>query len=213
MKIKSIEIKNIASIEEAVVNFEVQPLKFADLFLITGPTGAGKTTLLDAVTLALYRTTPRLNNGEKRTLNVNDDAITGVDPRSLMRMKAGEADSKVYFTGNDGKEYCAEWYVERGKRKNPNSSMSSNVWSIRNITDDISLEASKSEGYKEVAAVINKAVGLDYEQFCRTTMLAQGEFTQFLKIDEKGNSDIIEKISGSGIYSRIVAEIYRQYVC
>ena len=57
MKIRSVEIKNIASIEEAKVSFEEQPLKGADLFLITGPTGSGKTTLLDAITLALYATT------------------------------------------------------------------------------------------------------------------------------------------------------------
>lgn len=212
MKIKSIEIRNIASIEDAVVNFDVQPLKSADLFLITGPTGAGKTTILDAITLALYRTTPRLGKGENRTLYVNKDEITGVDPRSLMRMNTGEAYSKVYFTGNDGKEYCATWSVVRGVRKNPKAAMSSNVWSVENLTDCIITSGDKRETYNEVKAVINAAVGLDYEQFCRTTMLAQGEFTQFLKSDEKGKADILEKISGSEIYSRIGAEIYRLYV-
>ena len=212
MKIKSIEIKNIASIEDAVVNFEEQPLECAELFLITGPTGAGKTTLLDAITLALYRTTPRLTKGENRTLYVNKEEITGVDPRSLMRMNTGEAYSKVYFTGNDGKEYCATWSVVRGTRKNPKSGMSSNVWSVENLTDNIVVSGDKRETYHEVRAVINAAVGLDYEQFCRTTMLAQGEFTQFLKSDEKGKADILEKISGSEIYSKIGAEIYRLYM-
>ena len=212
MKIKSIEIKNIASIEDAVVNFEQEPLRFADLFLITGPTGAGKTTLLDAITLALYRTTPRLNKGENRTLYVNKDEITGVDPRSLMRMNTGEAYSKVYFTGNDGKEYCATWSVVRGARKNPKVSMSNNVWCVENLTDGTEVTGDKRETYNEVRAVINAAVGLDYEQFCRTTMLAQGEFTQFLKSDEKGKADILEKISGSEIYSKIGAEIYRLFM-
>lgn len=194
------------------MNFEEQPLKYADLFLITGPTGAGKTTLLDAVTLALYRTTPRLNKGENRTLYVNKDEITGVDPRSLMRMNTGEAYSKVYFTGNDGKEYCATWSVVRGTRKNPKASMSNNVWSVVNLTDNILTSGDKRETYNEVRAVINAAVGLDYEQFCRTTMLAQGEFTQFLKSDEKGKADILEKISGSEIYSKIGAGIYRLFM-
>lgn len=194
------------------MNFEEQPLKYADLFLITGPTGAGKTTLLDAVTLALYRTTPRLNKGENRTLYVNKDEITGVDPRSLMRMNTGEAYSKVYFTGNDGKEYCATWSVVRGTRKNPKASMSNNVWMVQNLTDGTEKVGDKRETYNEVRAVINAAVGLDYEQFCRTTMLAQGEFTQFLKSDEKGKADILEKISGSEIYSKIGAEIYRLFM-
>ena len=112
MKIKSIDIKNIASFEEVKVSFEEQPLKGTDLFLITGPTGSGKTTLLDAITLALYATTPRVSKGSGATQQVNSDRITGSDPRNLMRMNTGEAYSRVYFTGNDAKEYCACWSVE-----------------------------------------------------------------------------------------------------
>ena len=56
MKIKKLEIHNIASIENAVVDFDKQPLSDAELFLITGTTGAGKTTLLDAICLHGGRT-------------------------------------------------------------------------------------------------------------------------------------------------------------
>lgn len=209
MKIKSIEIKNIASFEEVKVSFEEQPLKGTDLFLITGPTGSGKTTLLDAITLALYATTPRVSKGSGATQQVNSDRITGSDPRNLMRMNTGEAYSRVYFTGNDAKEYCACWSVERGTRKKPGANMSNYVWSIANLTDGTETTGDKRDGYREVESVIYNAIGLDFEQFCRTTMLAQGEFTQFLKSDEKGKADILEKISGSDVYSRIGAEIYR----
>ena len=49
---------------------------------------------------------------------------------------------------------------------------------------------------------------MDFEQFCRTTMLAQGEFTQFLKSDEKDKSAILEKLTGNDVYSRIGKRIY-----
>ena len=42
MKLKQLSIKNITSIEDAVINFDASPLSNAPIFLITGPTGAGK---------------------------------------------------------------------------------------------------------------------------------------------------------------------------
>lgn len=62
MKIRKLTIHNIASIEDAVIDFDSKPLSDCDVFLITGKTGAGKSTILDAVCLALYGDTPRLAN-------------------------------------------------------------------------------------------------------------------------------------------------------
>ena len=49
MKIRTLEIHNIASIEDATIDFDQNPLNNTDLFLITGTTGSGKTTILDAI--------------------------------------------------------------------------------------------------------------------------------------------------------------------
>ena len=211
MRIKRLEILNIASIESAVIDFDKQPLSDAELFLITGTTGAGKTTILDAICLALYNTTPRIAKGATRDFQVNRDGLTGVDPRNMMRQNTGEAYSKVYFTGNDAKEYCAEWSVQRGKKKKPSSELSNAVWSIENLTTGESASGDTSKKQDEVKRIITDAVGLDFNQFCRTTMLAQGEFTEFLKSDEDAKAAILEKISGSGIYRKIGAEIFNQF--
>lgn len=115
MKIRKLEIKNIASIEEAVIDFDKEPLSDTDLFLITGTTGSGKTTLLDAICLALYNTTPRIAKSKKEILKVNDDELTEKDPRNILRQNTGYGYSRVYFKGNNDHEYCAEWSVARGK--------------------------------------------------------------------------------------------------
>ena len=211
MKIKKLEIYNIASIENAVIDFDKQPLSDAELFLITGTTGAGKTTLLDAICLALYNTTPRITKGKRQDFQVNNDGLTECDPRNIMRQNTGYAFSRVTFEGNDGKLYCAEWSVERGTKRKPTSNLSNALWSITELGIDKTVSGNKSSAYKEVEEIIHSVVGLDFNQFCRTTMLAQGEFTEFLKSDEDAKAEILEKIAGSDIYRKIGAEIFNQY--
>ncbi|MDF4405611.1 AAA family ATPase, partial [Vibrio parahaemolyticus] len=63
MKILSLRLKNINSLKgEWKIDFTQEPFASQGLFAITGATGAGKTTLLDAICLALYHRTPRLDS-------------------------------------------------------------------------------------------------------------------------------------------------------
>ena len=65
MKILAIRGCNLASIDgNFEVDFRQEPLRSAGIFAITGNTGAGKTTILDAMCIALYRKSPRLDNIE-----------------------------------------------------------------------------------------------------------------------------------------------------
>ena len=62
MKILAIRGRNLASLSgEFALDFEAEPLRSSGLFAITGPTGAGKSTILDALCLALFDATPRLD--------------------------------------------------------------------------------------------------------------------------------------------------------
>lgn len=207
MKIKQLYIKNIASIEEAFIDFDAEPLKDSDLFLISGKIGAGKSTILDAICLALFGTTPRINIGIRERVDANDDNLSGRDPRQLMRQNTGEASVRLCFDGTNGNSYEAEWQVQRGLRKKASSALSADVWTLHNLNTDELLVGSTSKD-KGIREAVQKAVCLDFDQFCRTTMLAQGDFTKFLKSDEKEKAAILEKITGTGIYSKIGAKIF-----
>ena len=212
MKIKKLEIMNIASIEEACIDFGSTPLKDADIFLITGITGSGKTTILDAICLALYNTVPRMANLAHTTIEANSDKLRLNDPRNVMRLNTGEAFARLQFEGNDGYTYEAEWAVQRGALKKVSTQMGNAVWSLHRIelgTRTLLVSGNNNNNYREVQAQIQAIIGLDFAQFCRTTLLAQGQFTMFLKSDENEKSAILEKITGTGIYSKIGAVIFR----
>lgn len=203
MKLQRLTIHNIASIEHAVVDFEAEPLSSSEVFLITGKTGAGKSTILDAICLALYANTPRFDNTKMQgeTKDGNAD-ITISDTRQLMRRNTGEAYVRLTFTGSNGIHYEAQWAVARA-RKSATGTLQRKDWSLVNL--DTNHTISKDAEIKEE---IKAAVGLDFKQFCRTTMLAQGEFTRFLNSKDDEKAEILEKITGVNIYSKIGRKIY-----
>ena len=100
MKFQKLTIHNIASIEDAVIDFEAQPLAGSEVFLITGKTGAGKSTILDAICLALYADTPRLEGTKMEGDTKDGDKTLKIDdPRQLMRRNTGEAFVSLTFIG------------------------------------------------------------------------------------------------------------------
>ena len=203
MKFQKLTIHNIASIEDAVINFEAEPLSSCEVFLITGKTGAGKSTILDAVCLALFDSTPRLNNTkmEGETKDV-DNNIRIKDVRQLMRRNTAEAFVKLTFTGSNAVHYEATWAVARARKK-VGGNIQKRDWQLKNLDTDHTLTK-----IKEIESEVNKAIGLDFNQFCRTTMLAQGEFTRFLNSNDNDKAAILEKITGVDIYSKVGAKIY-----
>ncbi|MDE6341742.1 MAG: AAA family ATPase, partial [Muribaculaceae bacterium] len=204
MKLNNLTIKNIASIADAYIDFESAPLSDADIFLISGETGAGKSTILDAVCLALYGKTPRMvsNRMEGATEDLKGGLqVKADDPRQLMRRDTGEAYSRLVFTALDGSRWQAEWSVARARKKAEGT-----IQSARRVLTELSSRKSFDK-VKEVSAMITRLVGLEFDQFCRTSMLAQGEFTKFLNSDDKEKAAILQKVVGASEYSRIGAKI------
>lgn len=199
MKLKKIEIKNIASIGEATLHFDRGLLAEANRFLICGDMGTGKSTLLDSICLALYGNTPRLKQAPNDKRNFGNDEITARDPRNLLRHGTSEGSVTLDFEGSDGVNYTAQWSVRRTRNNTLDTAKHTLSYGNEVITNKKDLSD----------IIVNHAVGLDFDQFCRTTMLAQGQFTQFLKSSENDKSAILEKMTKTDIFSAVGKEIAR----
>ena len=206
MKITKLVIRNIASIETAELDFVNGALKDAPLFLICGETGSGKTTILDAITLALYGKTPRYaDNKRKKECKIGDFAFN--DSRQLVRHGADEAYAVVELIGNDGKPYEARWSVRALTRGVNKGNLDDDCWTWK----DCSKAGIVYERGKDILPVVAQAVGLDFEQFCRTTLLAQGQFTQFLLGDEDSKAEILEKLTDTEKFKKVGIAIGEKY--
>ncbi|TFW21333.1 AAA family ATPase [Duganella callida] len=201
MKILRISGKNLASLaEEFSVNFEAEPLASTGLFAISGPTGAGKSTLLDALCLALYDATPRLLRvaGRNYLSDVGNETISTQDPRNLLRRGTAEGHAEVDFVGSDGATYRARWNVRRSRTK-AEGALQPTTMSLKLLPSEQPIGGTKTE----VKAEIEKRIGLSFEQFTRAVLLAQNEFSAFLKAEDNERGELLETLTGSTIYSEI----------
>lgn len=201
MKILAIRLKNLASLAGPVdIDFTSEPLASAGLFAITGPTGAGKSTLLDALCLALFGTVPRLNDvAREAKVPDADGEITTNDPRNLLRRGTGSGFAEVDFVGLDGRRYRARWEANRARDK-----ASGKLQNSRQSLHDLDSEQLLSNQNKgEYRQLIETRLGLNFEQFTRAVMLAQSEFSAFLKSDDRERSELLEKLTNTSIYTRL----------
>lgn len=203
MKLQKLIIHNIASIEDATIDFEAQPLAGSEVFLITGKTGSGKSTILDAICLALFANTPRLFGTQMQGETTDGKVeVTLKDPRQLMRRNTGEAFVTLTFIGSNGVHYEARWSVRRANN-NVTGNLQGKSWTLTNLDTDYVFNKDA-----EIRQEIKAAIGLDFNQFCRTTMLAQGEFTKFLNSKDEDKAEILEKITGVDIYTKVGSKIF-----
>ncbi|MEN2394397.1 SbcC/MukB-like Walker B domain-containing protein [Pseudomonas halotolerans] len=200
MKILAIRLKNLASLAGPFeIDFTAEPLASAGLFAITGPTGAGKSTLLDALCLALFGAVPRLNNtGRDAKVPDADGEIATGDPRTLLRRGTGDGYAEVDFRGIDGRRYRARWEANRAREK-AGGKLQASRQSLRDLDNDQLLASQKGEYKTQLEA----ALGLNFEQFTRAVLLAQSEFSAFLKADDNDRSELLEKLTDTALYTRL----------
>ena len=213
MKILRVSGTNITTFDHFEVDLQSEPLASCGLFAITGATGSGKSTLLDAICLALYGRTPRYSNrgGLKigRTEESDKNKLSSNDPKALMSYGAGFIEVEVDFTRDHQKFYRAKWYAQKAHKKPEGAiqNASQSFYELHYLSDesgDLIIDAKLLEGpnVKEAQQRIEHAIGLKYEEFCRTVFLAQGEFDAFLKREDE-RSRLLELLTGDQLYSQI----------
>lgn len=190
MKILAIRFMNLNSLAgEWSIDLRHPDYEAQGLFAITGPTGAGKTTILDAVCLALYGRTPRLPNVKK-------------SGNEIMSRQTGECFAEVLFATGAG-EFRCHW-SQRRARKKPSGELQDPKHEL--TCGDKVLESSM----KGVAHRVEELTGMDFARFTRAVLLAQGDFAAFLQSSADERSSILEKITGTEIYSRISARVHER---
>lgn len=206
MKILSIRIKNLASIGEAFIDFEDEPLASTGVFAITGATGAGKSTLLDAICLALYGKTPRYDLARESGVELKDTSgstISQGDVKSILMDGTASGFAQVTFKGLNKQIYRAEWQVKRAREKITGRLQADSI-QLFNVSTNTPFPEKKTETLAE----IEKLIGLNFHQFTRSVLLAQGDFTAFLKADKDSKASLLEKLTGTEIYSEISIAVF-----
>lgn len=206
MKILAIRLKNLTSIEGTVeVDFTAEPLCSTGIFAISGPTGAGKSTLLDALCLALYDKAPRFAASVESVnlADVGDNRINQSDVRNLLRRGTSDGYAEVDFLGVDGHRYRSCWSVRRTRNK-VSGSLQPQMMEVKELDTGKEFQGTK----KELLAQLVELIGLTYEQFTRTVLLAQNDFATFLKSKGAAKAELLEKLTGTGVYSFISQEVF-----
>ena len=207
MKLKELHIRNIASIERADIDFEKDLNDAitgdpASIFLISGDTGAGKSVILDSISMALYKKTPRIADVANASKNDYTDAkgeqIRVASIEQYTRLGISDKDesySEVVFEGNDGRMYHARLTLGM---KLGSKDKETGIRPIKHSKPTWEIRIDKGDWTKDsVEQTILDAIGLDFHQFGRMAMLAQGQFANFLTGDKKEREAILEQLTNT----------------
>lgn len=187
MKILNLKLKNINSLYgENEIDFTKPVFTNDGLFAITGKTGAGKSSILDAITLALFGRTPRVD------ISGSENAV----------MTRGEKDCYAEITFEiNGKKWKSSWKQERTR--------TGTLKPVHRLISDFENKIIADQVRTCDLEIVN-ILGLSFEQFTKVILLAQGSFAAFLQAEQKEKGKLLEKITGTEIYGKISIKVFER---
>lgn len=191
MKILTLRFENINALKGSwKLDFTTDPFDGNSLFAITGATGAGKTTILDAICLALYHKTPRLEVSKSQN--------------QLMTRHTSHCMAEVEFEVQ-GVGYRAFWSQKRARNK-VDGNLLEPVAELAQLDGVI-----VAEKLKDVRAKIADITGLNFSRFTKSMMLCQGAFSAFLNAKPNERAQLLEQLTGTEIYGLISQKVYQNH--
>lgn len=194
MKIRKLNFHNINNLKGShEIDFNGLPLKTAGIFAITGPTGAGKSTLLDVITLALFNRIPRFKKA------ISKGEMQGLG--SILTHHTTEASATIEYEIK-GQVYVSSWNVSKART----GTLKDYEMALMDSTGTY-LDLKRSE----VPAKNEEIIGLKYDQFIKSIILSQGEFSKFLKADKNERGQLLENLTGTSIYRKIGTQAFQKF--
>ena len=199
MRLLKLRIENVNSLGGVhEIDFRAPAFRESGIFAICGPTGSGKTSILDAVTLALYGTTPRME--ERAQTAKKDDACM------VLTKNTDQTSAQVTFE-SFGAVYRSRW-SRRVKRTGKISG--DEVELVRLASPDAVEGEIIAEQKSEWKLALERILGMNLKAFTRSAMLAQGAFAELLRANNRDRAEILEKITGTEIYTLIGERVFER---
>lgn len=208
MKIEKIVLQNLTPIEgEHCIDFTAEPLCSAGLYAITGDVALGRSVITDALCLALYGRSPRLDeavsSAPAQADSVTEGKMPAVAPAMAALLSSGQKQCSVtvVFSTADEERFEAVWSMRAardGSCKLPERSLK-----------QLAPIKQRFENISDIEQRMDTAVGLSYEEFVHTIFLAQQEFATFIHASAADRSALLEKLTGTADYAAVSAQIYR----
>lgn len=172
-----------------VETIELDALGTEGIYLITGDTGAGKTTIFDAITFALFGCA----SGAERT---------GSMMRSNYALPETPTEVELEFLYQN-KKYRVRRNPEYTRPKARGEGTTKQSADAALFLPD----GSTVTGIQNVTAKVEEILGVNYNQFSRIVMIAQGAFQKFLFADTPQRHDIFRRIFRTENYEQLQLQL------
>ena len=195
LKLKIENINSLAGVYE--IDFTARDFSESGIFAIVGPTGSGKTTILDAVTLALFGDTPRT---KART-------STSKDGSCMVLTEGRKTCSATVVFESKGAYWRSRWSVILKRTGEPRPA---DVELVRLTGPDDEEGEIVVEQKSAWNTAVPEVIGMNFETFTRCALLAQGAFAELLRAKVDDRAAILERITGTEIYSAIGKKVFER---
>lgn len=105
----------------------------------------------------------------------------------------------------NGHRYRTRWSVARARDKE-NGRLQNPRLALYNLDKEEEEQGTRSD----LQARIIDLIGLTFEQFTRSVLLAQNDFSTFLKAEQGEKASLLEKLTGTELYSAISRQIFER---
>jgi|GEM_PF-1261004 len=146
---------------------------------ILGPIGSGKSTLLDAICFALYGKTPTISQGTRELVNQRSDP--------------NQASVELVFRSQDGNGNLRGWLAQRIIRTSAAGGQVGLYEYDLGTSQRGRLVVDKA---REMNERIETILGIDFDGFSRSVLLAQGRFAEFLNARPSERDVVLKGVFG-----------------